>query len=105
MSALDDFDAISSQIAGLKDALGQINDDDVRSYLKVRDILEKTTGGLQLVNGLEGADSAAAAAGTVSHFRFVHKCAMVGLFEPEPGSDASAAYDPAAVQRFADLGG
>ena len=112
MSAPDDLEAIKAeigviqqQLTDLQSQLAGISPDDWQAYIKVRKLLGTTTGGLELVNdGLEAAASDAAG-GTVSHFAFVHKCAMVGLFEPEPGSDSSGAYDPSAVQRFADLGG
>ena len=104
MSAPEDFDAFKTQIAELKDALDGVSPEEWRAYIKVRNILGTTTGGLELEN--EFADATAfAAGGTVSHFRFVHKCAMSGLFEPGLGSGTSGTQDPAAVQRFADLGG
>jgi hypothetical protein len=104
MSAPEDFDAVKTQIAELQTALEGVSEEDWQTYTRVRDILGTTTGGLQLVN--EGAEAAASAAGgTVSHFTFVHKCAMLGLFEPGLESGTSGAYDPVAVQRFADLGG
>jgi hypothetical protein len=104
MSAPEDFDAFKSQITELQTALEGVSEEEWRAYIKVRDILGTTTGGLQLVN--DGTEAAAfAAGGAISHFTFVHKCAMLGLFEPGLGSGTSGAQDPAAVQRFADLGG
>ena len=105
MSAPEDFDALKAQIADLQTALAGVSGDEWQTYIRVRDILATTMGGLQLAN--YSAEVAAFDAGGLhtSLIPFVHKCAMLGLFEPGLGSGTSGAYDPATVQRFADLGG
>ena len=105
MSASEDFDALKAQITELRNALDGVTVEEWQAYNKVSAILGTNLGGLQLVN--DGAEVAAFDAGGThtSLIRFVHKCAMVGLFEPGPESGTSGAYDPATVQRFADLGG
>ena len=105
MSASDDFDALKARVAELNTALQGVSEQEWQAYIKVRDILG-AAGGPQWVSGGETAAAEAAAAESVtSTFTLVHKCAMVGLFEPALGSGTSGAYDVAAVHRFAELGG
>lgn len=99
MATAEDFSAVEDQIDDLRAALKTITAVDWNGYVKVRDILARATD-LMLADGSASEHTASC----VGHPK-VARCAMTGVFEPASGSGTTSGYDPAAVQRFADLGG
>ncbi|MEU4290317.1 hypothetical protein AB0E63_19015 [Kribbella sp. NPDC026596] len=97
MATPQDVIELKKQIVELQNQLQTITDDDLKAYVKVRDILALGSG-----LSLGGAEEAT---GPTAFFGRVVRCAMVGIFEPAVGSGAVGGYDAGAVQRFADLGG
>jgi hypothetical protein len=86
---------IVERLETVKRQVEDISDDDLRAYIKVRDILASDAG-FSFDSG--------SSSGLLTH-TFVHKCAMIGIFEPTGGLRNVGEYDAGAVQRFADLGG